>query len=97
MSITVVGGEDQTAVCSTVLANPVVVRVSDAYGNPVAGVAVTWKVTQGGGSVTPISVVTNAAGEASATWKIGTGTVNKLKALVNSELFAIATATGIPD
>ncbi len=97
-AITIIGGDGQSAVCSTVLANPIVARVTDAYGNPVAGVAVTWKVTQGGGSVTPIALVTAADGTVSASWKLGTGTTNKLKATVQgTDLHTYATATGIPD
>ena len=40
------------------------VRVSDALGNPVAGVRVDFAVAAGGGSVTDASQTTNSSGEA---------------------------------
>ena len=57
----------------TALPTPIGVRVTDAGGDAVAGVAVTFAVTAGGGSVAAAApVTTNAQGEASTTWTIGT-------------------------
>ena len=47
--------------------------VTDAYNNPVSGVAVTFAVASGGGSVTGASATTNASGIATVgSWTLGT-------------------------
>ncbi len=51
------------------LAQPVVVLVTDVFGNPVAGVAVGFTVASG--SVSAPSVQSDAAGLASVTWTLG--------------------------
>ncbi|HMV32943.1 MAG TPA: filamin/ABP280 repeat domain-containing protein, partial [Gemmatimonadales bacterium] len=49
------------------------VRVTDAFGNPVAGVAVTFAVASGGGGLTGASATTNASGVATVgSWTLGT-------------------------
>jgi len=55
------------------VAAPPSVRVTDANGNPVAGVAITFAVTGGGGTILPVtSVSTSAAGVATLTsWTLG--------------------------
>lgn len=51
---------------------PPSVKVTDANGNPVQGVGVTFAVTAGGGSVAPTSVQTDAGGIATvANWTLG--------------------------
>ncbi len=58
------------------------VLVLDRFGNPVAGAAVQWEVTAGGGEVSG-GTTTDAAGRAAATWTLGTGTgVQKVQARV---------------
>ena len=47
------------------------VRVVNASGTPLAGVAVTWAVTSGGGSVSPAVSTTNSAGIAKTLWTLG--------------------------
>ncbi len=48
------------------------VTVTDAGGNPVAGVTVNFQVTQGGGRVTGVSPATDFLGRAAATsWRLG--------------------------
>lgn len=46
------------------------VLVLDRFGNPVAGAAVAWAVTAGGGEVSG-GATTDAAGRASAVWTLG--------------------------
>ena len=55
------------------VATPPSVLVTDVNGNPVAGVAVTFAVTGGGGTILPVTPVsTNAAGVATLTsWTLG--------------------------
>jgi hypothetical protein len=68
-----VAGDGQTATAGTAVATAPAVKVSDGNGNPVAGVAVTFAVATGGGSVNPTTpMATNAAGIASLTsWTLG--------------------------
>ncbi len=44
-----VSGNDQRAVVNQEVAASLVVRVEDAFGNPVPGVTVSWSITSGGG------------------------------------------------
>jgi hypothetical protein len=70
--------------------------VRDAAGQPLAGVAVSFVVTQGGGAVQVSSVVTNAQGSASAgRWTLGTTAgANEVNARVGSLAPVRFTATG---
>lgn len=65
-----VSGDNQTAPVRSALADSLVVRVTDALHNPVAGFEVTWSV-DGGGSVSPVSVTTGADGLAAAERVLG--------------------------
>ncbi len=65
-----VTGDDQTGPVNSALADSLVVKATDALGNPVAGVEVTWSVA-GGGSITPVTVLTDAAGLAAAERVLG--------------------------
>jgi len=64
------GGDGQSAHAGTALAAPCVILVSDAYGNGVAGVTVVW-ATNGGGSLSAATSVTDAAGHAGTTLTLG--------------------------
>jgi len=55
---------------------PLVVKVTDAHGNGVAGTSVAFAVTAGGGAVTPSTVTSGADGQATANWTLGTTTGN---------------------
>ncbi|HUR95865.1 MAG TPA: Ig-like domain-containing protein, partial [Gemmatimonadales bacterium] len=69
--VTIVAGDDQTGPITTELPQDLVVQVRDAAGNAVPGVAVTWVVGTGGGSVTPTTSNTDAQGQATAAWTLG--------------------------
>ncbi|MEA2712055.1 MAG: hypothetical protein QOK27_16 [Gemmatimonadales bacterium] len=71
-TLELVSGNSQSAGAGQKLGNPLVVRVLDAANAPMVGVTVTWAVTGGGGSVSPISGPTGAQGTASAEWTVGT-------------------------
>lgn len=77
--------------------NPLSVRVTDALGNPVSGVAVTFAISASEGSVSPLSVVTDVSGIASANFKLGNRVgVNSATAsaagLAGSPVFFVATS-----
>ncbi|HKW40094.1 MAG TPA: Ig-like domain-containing protein [Gemmatimonadales bacterium] len=73
-SIAANGGNGQSATAGSAVAIPPSVIVKDANGNPVAGVAVTFAVASGGGTVAPTTpVATGANGIATVTsWTLGT-------------------------
>src|SRR2546426_9971570 len=56
--IAINAGNNQTATAGTAVAIDPSVIVRDANGNPVAGVAVTFAVASGGGTVVPTTPVT---------------------------------------
>jgi VCBS repeat-containing protein len=68
--LVLVSGDDQTAAVGSALPDSLVVRVTDALDNPVAGVEVTWAVG-GGGSISPASVSSDANGLAAAERVLG--------------------------
>lgn len=71
-SLVPVDGQLQSAGVGMLLARPLVVEARDAYDNPVPGVAVTWSVVEGGGSVSPQTSITGPDGRASTQWTLGT-------------------------
>lgn len=70
-SISVVAGNDQVRTIRTSL-SPLVVRVTDRFGNPVPGALVAWTRTAGGGSLGAATSTTSADGQASAAYTLGT-------------------------
>jgi adhesin/invasin len=74
-TIAAASATSQSATVGTAVSAPPSVRVTDAGGNPVSGVAVTFAVTGGGGTSVPASpavVSTNASGVATLTsWTLG--------------------------
>jgi hypothetical protein len=70
-AVTLVAGNNQTAAAGTELPTALSVSVTNASGQPVAGVTVAWAVTAGGGSLAPASSMTSAAGTASTRWTLG--------------------------
>jgi hypothetical protein len=69
-TLALVSGDAQTGPVRSALADSLVVKVSDAVGNPVSGVEVLWTVA-GGGSISPASVTTGADGLAAAERVLG--------------------------
>jgi hypothetical protein len=84
----------QTGVVGTALAQPVAVVVADQNGAPLANATVNWAVTAGGGSVASATSVTDANGNATVVWTLGTtvGT-DSLMASIAGGADAIITAT----
>ena len=69
--LSIVSGDNQYGSIGEVLANPFVIEVRDQYDAPIDGVAVTFFVVTGGGSVSDTSVDTNANGLAQSTLTLG--------------------------
>lgn len=62
----------RSAVVATPVSGGVVVKVTDAAGHPVTGSSVAFAVTIGNGSINPRIALTDAKGEATAAWTLGT-------------------------
>ena len=94
-------GNGQVGEAGGVLPIPLSVLATDAEGNPVADVAMSWSVVSGGGSVTPTSS-TNSSGIAQAVFTLGATlgeqTVQAQTTGLSSVVFtatAIAAGTGL--
>ena len=98
-SLTIVSGNNQSGPGGSALPNPLVVRVADGSGNPIAGVSLTFAVAAGGGSVSPTAATTAGNGQAQAAWILGTNpgtnTATASSAGLTTVTFA-ATATQVP-
>jgi hypothetical protein len=71
-TMSVISGNAQQAPPGSTLPTPLTVRVTDAGGNAKPGVAVTFAVTAGGGSLSATTATTNASGDAvSGSWTLG--------------------------
>ncbi len=66
------GGDAQTDTVGQTLPTPLSVRVTDDLNNPVSNVTISWVVSDGGGSVSAPTSVTNGSGIASINWTLGT-------------------------
>ena len=53
------------------LAGPISVKLTDEFGNPIAGATITFTVVAGGGSVNPASAESNENGIAATAWRLG--------------------------
>jgi Bacterial Ig-like domain (group 1) len=63
-------GDGQFAELGRVLASPVAIVVKDQFGNPTAGVELTF-AAQNGGSVSPATALTDSEGKTSTIWTLG--------------------------
>ena len=70
-AIVSVSGNNQNGAPGSKLKNPFVVEVLDEDDNPMSDVTVTFKVTAGGGKVSPASATTDSKGLAKTTLTLG--------------------------
>ena len=70
-TMVVAQGTLQSAKVATALKNDIVIRVLGDNAVPMINVTVSFRVTSGGGAITPQSGVTNALGEVNAKWTMG--------------------------
>lgn len=105
-SIEIASGNDQLGLVGQELARPVVVRVTDSAGLPLASQIVSFRVTEGGGRVFAGASITDGAGIARELWTLGpTEGPQKLEAraldphtgavVVSATLSATAYATSV--
>lgn len=101
-SIEVAAGDDQRAPVGEAVPIAPAVLVKDAQGNPLAGIPVTFTVTDGGGTVTDNTPVTGSDGVATVgQWTLGTTAgKNALSAAVAGQDLSggpvVFSATGAP-
>lgn len=103
-SLTINAGNNQSALAGTVLGVAVgtiapSVVVKDAYGNLVQGQSVYFSPSNNSATVTPLVNPTSAAGLASATWQLQSGTNEMVASLdatptLDESRFKLFTATG---
>jgi len=84
-------GDGQTGTVATALAEPIVVVVRDAHGNPIPDASVGFVLAVG--SVDPAVAVTDATGAASTTWTLGTGAGRQTLEARTGSLSTAVTAT----
>lgn len=92
----IVSGDAQTGTVATSLTS-FVVRVTDAFGNPISGRQVDWTVVQGNGSITPALSLTTASGETTATATLATTSGANAFLATSGTLTAAFSAVGTPD
>jgi len=96
----VVAGDAQAGSVGQQLPVAVVVKVEDQSGRAVRHESITFRVTEGGGSVSHGAAVTDADGTASTRWTLGTvaGASQRLVATVASapQLEVTFSATAVP-
>jgi hypothetical protein len=68
-----VSGDAQADTVGATLTQPLVVRVTDLFGNPVAGTAVAFG-TPDGGSLVPASTTSDSLGLSQSVWTVGPAT-----------------------
>jgi hypothetical protein len=88
---TLVSGNTQSGPPNTQLTNPLVVEVTDTYGNPVAGVSVSFSDNGAGGIFSSDPVTTGSNGQASVNYttssQAGTCNITASATNVNSVMF----------
>lgn len=96
----VLAGAGQNGTVGRPLADSLLVRVVDRFGNGVPGVTVTFAVPSAGGTLSPSTDVTSATGHARSRWTLG-GTPGSYAVTVTAGAFsatvgATALAVGVP-
>ncbi len=92
--IEVVQGNGQLGSAGSPLEDSLVVRLLDQAGNGIPDRQVTWLVSAGGGTATPVTDTTNQAGLASSEWTLGPAAgTNTLDAVISDVGSVTFTAT----
>lgn len=97
-SLETVSGEDQRSLAGTSLPEPVVVRVADAGGSPVAGTTVRFTPGEGHGTVDPAEALTGPDGLARTAWTLGPAVGGQtLQAAVHDASAVVSATADNPD
>jgi len=71
-TIEIQSGDGQSAIVARSLADPIVVKVTDARGKSVRDAAVWFEIVSGGGAIVGFGTRTDSLGLARANWRLGT-------------------------
>lgn len=82
-------GDGQSGPAGSALAQPLTVMLTDAQNNPIAGQAVQFGVSAGGGSLAATTITTAADGRASAAWTLGPAGPQQVTATAADAAFAV--------
>lgn len=98
--LTVLAGNNQSAVVGAAVTTPPTVLVRNASGDALPGIVVTFAPASGSGSVTGATVTTDALGRASVgSWILGTGagaqTLSVSAGVLSAEITATATTDAV--
>ena len=89
-------GGGQSGQTGLALAAPLVVKVTDAFVNVVAGQSVTFAITTGGGLLGTTTTTTDATGQASSVWTLGATIGTQSVTVSSSGLTSVVfTASGL--
>ncbi len=93
--IAIADGNEQSGPVGSPLGNPLVVLVTDGFGNPVAGIPVDWDAQDG--TTDPGSSITGPDGKAQTSWTLGSSTGTQSASASSGNLTPVAfTATARP-
>lgn len=95
-TIVLVQGNNQMGKPATALTNSIIVRVVGTANTPMQGVTVGFQVLNGGGGMSPLTVVTNALGEATTKWTLGAAGTNTARVTAGSLDPIQLTANAVP-
>ena len=96
-AVIALGGNGQIDTVGHTLRTPLIARVTDATGNQIGGVPVSWRVFSGGGSLVQVTNVTNISGIAFADYALGPQPVqNIVRVSLASGVFTDFVATAVP-
>jgi hypothetical protein len=97
-SLLVIGGNGQAALGGTELPVPLLVQLRDQFGNGIPSTMVTFVVTNGGGTIAPGSVMTDAESNAGGiAWRLGKSAVRQTGIVSAGGVFTSVTATVATD
>lgn len=71
-TLEIISGDLQAGLIGTALGTALVIRVLDSRGNLMSGETVTYSITAGAGTLSDTTVTSDAAGETTTLWTLGT-------------------------
>ena len=94
--VTLETGDKQTQTVGQTLPLPLVAKITDQYGNGVAGFPITWNAASGGGSLLATLATSDNTGRSTAIWTLGSTAGSQLATLAVTGLpLTVYTATAI--
>ena len=97
--MSIASGDAQMDIVTVVLPDSLVAIVADNLGNVMEGISVAFQVTQGGGSASPDTLVSDLTGRVAAQWTLGpaAGIQTVVALSLTGSGSATFTATANPD